>query len=92
MPDQEVLELKEAISQVRRDLVGLTDLFVDVRQKLARISKSLRYCQSRCHVDNPGRWSKFWTSVSGIFSRDPRGKRLELEEVEVKDPAKGIVR
>lgn len=88
----ETEELKSAITQVKRDLVSLTDLFTDVQRRLARITKSLRFCQSRCHVDNPGRWSKLWEAVVGLFARPDRRACLELDESATKDPAKGSVR
>lgn len=90
--DNEASDLKETISQVKRDVLQLTDLFADVQKRLNRISRSLQFCQSRCHVDNPGRWSKLWEAIVGLFARSRR-VQVDVLELDVKDPsAKGIVR
>jgi hypothetical protein len=57
MPDQDVEDLKNMVTQLGRELQQMSLEFQEsmkhVNDKVDTIKAALRQCQTRCHVENP---------------------------------------
>lgn len=69
MSTPEVNELREAVKAVKDQVSALTEIALKNHRETLLMRKSLRSCQSHCHVVGQSRWRNLWAAIRNLFSR-----------------------
>lgn len=56
------------MKEVKDQVQALAEVQLKTHRETLLMRKSLRSCQSRCHVAGQSRWRNLWTAVRNLFA------------------------
>lgn len=80
MSTQEVTDLREAVREIKDQVRALAEVQLQTHRQTLLMRKSLRSCQSHCHVIGSSRWRNLWTAIRSLFSRSGSLPILESDD------------